>query len=321
MIKFTPTHYCPVKNPNRLVKIGTCSILEVVKPLILNKKVPTMHYNSIFQQHFNFLPRHRFEDAVKYLPSHPHARSQESKIFGRVFLPLNASGRIFRLWPARDEGYPLKSLRGAFAWLSRDISTWVDPSFEGAKSRSVMLAWYWCGSKCLPAIDGSWRHWLCRSPRRKTESPDSARRFHFRWKASCVFRLQFVSSESRRDYCQDSILDHQGIFWARFQYSAHKLRLLPMARTAAHCAATPGKAQRYCQRFFGFFCTLWKTCCCIAGTSESIKGQSGITVRLRSLLFRLLPWLLREPGKEIDVVIEKMIFQSPSKTSSNISNS
>ena len=32
-----------------------------------------------------------------YLPSHPHARSQESKIFGRVFLPLNASGRIFRL--------------------------------------------------------------------------------------------------------------------------------------------------------------------------------------------------------------------------------
>ena len=24
-----------------------------------------------------------------YLPSHPHARSQESKIFGRVFLPLN----------------------------------------------------------------------------------------------------------------------------------------------------------------------------------------------------------------------------------------
>ena len=25
----------------------------------------------------------------KYLPSHPHARSQESKIFGRVFLPLN----------------------------------------------------------------------------------------------------------------------------------------------------------------------------------------------------------------------------------------
>ena len=65
MIKFTPTHYCPVKNPNRLVKIGTCSILEVVKPLILNKKVPTMHYNSIFQQLFNFLPRHRFEDAVK----------------------------------------------------------------------------------------------------------------------------------------------------------------------------------------------------------------------------------------------------------------
>ena len=33
----------------------------------------------------------------EYLPSHPHARSQESKIFGRVFLPLNASGRIFRL--------------------------------------------------------------------------------------------------------------------------------------------------------------------------------------------------------------------------------
>ena len=33
----------------------------------------------------------------KYVPSHPHARSQESKIFGRVFLPLNASGRIFRL--------------------------------------------------------------------------------------------------------------------------------------------------------------------------------------------------------------------------------
>ncbi len=32
-----------------------------------------------------------------YVPSHPHARSQESKIFGRVFLPLNASGRIFRL--------------------------------------------------------------------------------------------------------------------------------------------------------------------------------------------------------------------------------
>ena len=23
----------------------------------------------------------------QYLPSHPHARSQESKIFGRVFLP------------------------------------------------------------------------------------------------------------------------------------------------------------------------------------------------------------------------------------------
>ena len=36
-------------------------------------------------------------DIHKYLPSHPHARSQESKIFGRVFLPLNASGRIFRL--------------------------------------------------------------------------------------------------------------------------------------------------------------------------------------------------------------------------------
>ena len=34
---------------------------------------------------------------ITYLPSHPHARSQESKIFGRVFLPLNASGRIFRL--------------------------------------------------------------------------------------------------------------------------------------------------------------------------------------------------------------------------------
>ena len=32
-----------------------------------------------------------------YVSSHPHARSQESKIFGRVFLPLNASGRIFRL--------------------------------------------------------------------------------------------------------------------------------------------------------------------------------------------------------------------------------
>ena len=34
---------------------------------------------------------------IQYLPSHPHARSQESKIFGRVFLPSNASGRIFRL--------------------------------------------------------------------------------------------------------------------------------------------------------------------------------------------------------------------------------
>ena len=184
-------------------------------------------------------------------PQSPPCQKSGKQNFWSCFLPLNASGRIFRLWPARDEGFPLKSLRGAFAWLSRDISTWVeDPSFEGAKSRSVMLAWYWCGSKCLPAIDGSWRHWLCRSPRRKTESPDSAHRFHFRWKASCVFRLQFVSSESRRDYCQDSILDHQGIFWARFQYSAHKLRLLPMTRTATHSVAIPGKAQRYRQQFY-----------------------------------------------------------------------
>lgn len=30
-------------------------------------------------------------------PSHPHGRVQESKIFGRDFLPLNALGRIFRL--------------------------------------------------------------------------------------------------------------------------------------------------------------------------------------------------------------------------------
>ena len=32
-----------------------------------------------------------------YVPSHPHGRGQESKIFGRDFLPLNASRRIFRL--------------------------------------------------------------------------------------------------------------------------------------------------------------------------------------------------------------------------------
>lgn len=38
-----------------------------------------------------------YENVRRYVSSHPHARSQESKIFGRVFLPLNASGRIFRL--------------------------------------------------------------------------------------------------------------------------------------------------------------------------------------------------------------------------------
>ena len=31
---FFQCHYCPVKNPNRLVKIGTCPILEVLKQLI-----------------------------------------------------------------------------------------------------------------------------------------------------------------------------------------------------------------------------------------------------------------------------------------------
>ena len=40
-------------------------------------------------------------ESTRYLPSHPHTRSQESKIFGRVFLPLNASGRIFRLGSVR----------------------------------------------------------------------------------------------------------------------------------------------------------------------------------------------------------------------------
>ena len=44
-----------------------------------------------------------------YVPSHPHARSQESKIFGRVFLPLNASGRIFRRGSGGDRPWPHRS--------------------------------------------------------------------------------------------------------------------------------------------------------------------------------------------------------------------
>ena len=40
-------------------------MLEVLKQLISNKKFPTMHYSSIFQQLFNFIPSLRFENAVK----------------------------------------------------------------------------------------------------------------------------------------------------------------------------------------------------------------------------------------------------------------
>ena len=108
MIKFTPTHYCPVKNPNRLVKIGTCSILEVVKPLILNKKVPTMHYNSIFQQLFNFLPRHRFEDAVK---NTVNRKTKQIQIYG-------SSGWVSGItWQCRNHCLFSKSNFAESTWI------------------------------------------------------------------------------------------------------------------------------------------------------------------------------------------------------------
>lgn len=55
--------------------------------------VPVLINENMFKR-LSFLD---IEMSDGYVPSHPHARSQESKIFGRVFLPLNASGRIFRL--------------------------------------------------------------------------------------------------------------------------------------------------------------------------------------------------------------------------------
>ena len=66
------------------------SALPSFRSAVLPCRVPRQVLEEVHADVFKFR-------TDQYLPSHPHARSQESKIFGRVFLPLNASGRIFRL--------------------------------------------------------------------------------------------------------------------------------------------------------------------------------------------------------------------------------
>ena len=79
--------------------IGACYALYVERVLdfqCLDLKI--MFAGRKLREHASFFAFFRPANFfILYVPSHPHARSQESKIFGRVFLPLNASGRIFRL--------------------------------------------------------------------------------------------------------------------------------------------------------------------------------------------------------------------------------
>ena len=86
-------------------------------------------------------------------PQSPPCQKSGKQNFWSCFLPLNASGRIFR--EMRDTRWNrLEARLRGFNGISR--SGVKISSFEEATCRSAMLAWYWCGSKRLPAIDGSW---------------------------------------------------------------------------------------------------------------------------------------------------------------------